>query len=149
MPGHRLEWAIVGLILVLIGLNSGAQYFREEKSNLTNLFSETEGSPQATQNSSGLKWCSPSCPVLLSKECCLNPICKRKKREACRWTDYLKPENTNTKGWSVQKQNSKDYTGCVQVFCRNKLLHNNSHQKNSKCQNFLRIWHLVIFRAEK
>jgi len=81
MPGHRLVWAIVGLILVLIGLNS-----------------ETEGSPQATQGSSGLKWCSPSCPVLKNKECCFNPICKRKRQEACKWTDYLKPENTNTKG---------------------------------------------------
>ena len=27
MPGRRLVWAIVGLILVLIGLNSGAQSF--------------------------------------------------------------------------------------------------------------------------
>ena len=106
MPSHRVQWAIVGLILVLIGLNSGAQYFLGgEKQHMTNLFSEIEASPQATQNSSGLKWC----PVLLNKECCFNPICKKKRREACRWTDYLKPDNTNTKGWSVQKQNFKDY----------------------------------------
>ena len=88
---------------------------REEKSNLTNLFSETEGSPQVTQNSSGLKWCSPSCPVLLNKECCFNPICKKKRQEACRWTDYLKPKNTNTKGWSVQKQNLKDHIWFVSI----------------------------------
>merc|ERR1711872_523593 len=72
MPGHRLVWAIVGLILVLIGLNS-----------------ETEGSPQVTQNSSGLKWCLPSCPFSLNKGCCVNPICKRKRREQCKWTDVL------------------------------------------------------------
>ena len=28
-------------------------------------------------------------------------------------------------------------------------LHRKSHQKSSKCQNFLRIWHWVIFRADQ
>ena len=28
-------------------------------------------------------------------------------------------------------------------------LHGKSHQKSSKCQNFLRVWHLVIFRADQ
>ena len=91
--------------------------FWEDKSNMTNLFSEIEASPQATQISSDLKWCSPSCPVLLRKECCLNPICKKKRREACKWTVHLKPDNTNTKGWSVQKQNLKDYVWFRSIAC--------------------------------
>ena len=28
-------------------------------------------------------------------------------------------------------------------------LHYKSHQKSSKCQNFLWVWHLVIFRADQ
>ena len=28
-------------------------------------------------------------------------------------------------------------------------LHSKSHKKSSKCQNFLRVWHLVIFRADQ
>ena len=32
---------------------------------------------------------------------------------------------------------------------RSVRLHNKSHRKSSKCQNFLRVWHLVFFRADQ
>ena len=28
-------------------------------------------------------------------------------------------------------------------------LHSKSHQKSSKCQNFVRVWHLVVFWADQ
>ena len=36
-----------------------------------------------------LKWCFPRCLVRRNKECCFNPSCYAKRRQTCRWMQYL------------------------------------------------------------
>ena len=61
------------------------------------------------------------------------PICFLKKKIF--WTFFLKIQG-GFFNWSAQKM-----TKC-QITCK-------SLQKSSKCQNFQRVWHLVIFWAEQ
>ena len=61
----------------------------------------------------------------------LSPHCP--KSSTCRSLTYIQGGFFN---WSALKM-----TKC-QITCK-------SLQKSSKCQNFLRVWHLVIFRADQ
>ena len=43
----------------------------------------------ATLPSSAFKWCTRRCNVRRHPGCCYNPVCRRRKRKACRWMNYL------------------------------------------------------------
>ena len=50
---------------------------------------ETRGRSLATQPSSAFAWCSARCNVWRHRGCCYNPVCRRRRRRACRWMNYL------------------------------------------------------------
>ena len=39
-----------------------------------------------------LKWCSRQCKVRQNPECCYNPTCSQKRKEACHWMGYVTGE---------------------------------------------------------
>ena len=43
----------------------------------------------ATLPSSAFAWCSRRCNVWRHKGCCYHPTCRRRRRRACRWMNYL------------------------------------------------------------
>ena len=43
----------------------------------------------ATEPSIAFGWCSPRCNVRRRKGCCYNPVCRRKRRKACQWFNFL------------------------------------------------------------
>ena len=79
MPGHRLVWAIVGLILVLIGLNSGAQSFLGGEKEHDQLVFRNRG---VSASDSELKWSQmvlSKLPSLVKQRMLLQPNLQKKE----------------------------------------------------------------------
>ena len=43
----------------------------------------------STKPSSAFAWCSARCNVWRHPGCCYNPVCRRKRKRACRWMNFL------------------------------------------------------------